>query len=146
MYFSVFICTYFCPCVAATSEYLILSFLSSGHLRSQSRLQPSANRYSRNGPVQRAAGMYLSVSLSGQLIFWLDIRQKPDDFISLPSPCSLWLSSWLRTITTPGAGRRRWSYSPKVRWVFYYTSSTDNFVSSGGWEFAVCVKNDLCFC
>lgn len=33
-------------------------------------------------------------------------------------PCSLWLSSWLRTITTPGAGRRNWSYRPKVRGFF----------------------------
>lgn len=30
-------------------------------------------------------------------------------------PCSQWLSSWLRTITTPGAGRRSWSSKPRVR-------------------------------
>ena len=28
---------------------------------------------------------------------------------------SPWQSSWLRTNTTPGAGRRRWSCSPKVK-------------------------------
>ncbi len=49
------------------------------------------------------------------------------------SPCSLWLSSWLRTITTPGAERRNWSCSPKVRAVFcYFLSSTEGLISCCG--------------
>lgn len=35
------------------------------------------------------------------------------------SACSQWLSSWLRTITTPGAGRRSWSSKPRVRAFLY---------------------------
>lgn len=45
------------------SSHLITSSLSSGHLWSESRLQPSAHRHWRNGLVQRTAGMYFSFSL-----------------------------------------------------------------------------------
>lgn len=56
-------------------------------------------------------------------MFWRYIRQETEELIFFPSSCSLWLSSWLRTITTPGAGRRSWNYNLKVSRVFYYHAS-----------------------
>lgn len=101
------------PETSHEEQKLCVTFiLRPGHVRSQPRLQPSANRHRRNDPVQRAAGWCLT-----GLIIRSDIYQELDTLTSSSSSCSRWPSSWLRTITTPGAGRRRWSYSPKVRGV-----------------------------
>lgn len=86
----------------------------SGHLRPQSWLQPSAYRYHRNGSIKRTSGIHFPVSAQFFLLFLFNnyMYFTYCFFFS----CSLWLSSWLRTTTTPGAGRRRWSCSLKVKY------------------------------
>lgn len=76
------------------------------------------------------SGMTLSREL--QVCIFLSIFHSTPDFsvcqgfimnklIWLPFACSLWQSNWLRTITTPGGGRRNWSSKLKV--TTDYTSS-----------------------